>query len=130
MEVKNQRGDVIGKIQFQTTVDQGEIQRIILDLAPGEGKGIYIADAVDNNFTQQTNYAARDWDADLDALREKLHPWKPRFPTDSDVRHIQLYYGFDNLTVQEIDEMNCRERKHGKKRSCKRSETSRCHNRH
>jgi len=53
---------------------------VILELRPGDGKRIYIADALENKFTQQTNYAAIAWDNDFEMLKEKLSPWKPNFP--------------------------------------------------
>jgi len=105
MNIKNKSGDVIGKIQFQTSEEGGMVHQIIMDLKPGDGKGIYISNAEDNKFSQQTSYAARDWEGDFGALREKLHPWQPRFPTCSVVQDIKVFHGFDNLSDQEINEM-------------------------
>lgn len=102
MEIKNKKGNVIGKIDFQS---RQEIINEIIDLRPGEGKAIYIADAADNKFSQQTNYAPISWDGSTESLKEKLTPWKPQFPTHSKMCNIQVYYGFENLSSQEIDEM-------------------------
>lgn len=102
MEIKSKKGNVIGKIDFQSRQD---IISEIIDLRPGEGKAIYIADAADNKFSQQTNCAAISWDGSLESLKEKLTPWQPQFPTHSVMCGIQVYYGFENLTSQEIDEM-------------------------
>ncbi|MFB9277587.1 hypothetical protein [Cohnella cellulosilytica] len=105
MEIRNKKGDMIGKIQFQSLQDENIINKIIRGLNPGEGKAIYIADAVDNKFTQQTNYVARDWGEGLESLKEKITPWQPRFPIYSEMHKIQVYYGFDNLLPHEIDGM-------------------------
>ncbi|MCJ8010155.1 hypothetical protein MUG84_00170 [Paenibacillus sp. KQZ6P-2] len=71
MEIKNKSGNVIGKIQIQSLQDENILDNIIHELRPGDGKGIYIADAVDNKFTQQTNYAAIEWDKGYEMLRDK-----------------------------------------------------------
>jgi len=105
MEIKNNQGDVIGKIQFHSHQNENTVERIISELKPGEGKAIYDADAADNKFTQQTNYAAINWNKDFESLKEKLTPWEPRFPARSKIQKIQVYYGFDNLSSHEIDEM-------------------------
>lgn len=57
------------------------VHQIIMDLKPGDGKGIYISNAEDNKFSQQTNYAARDV-PDTESFKiEKL-----------DVRGHEAYY--------------------------------------
>lgn len=105
MEIKNNRGNVIGKIQFHSNSSEDTVEQIISELKPGEGKAIYNANAVDNKFTQQTNYAATNWDKDLESLIEIITPWQPLFPTHSRIQTMQVYYGFDNLLTHEIDEM-------------------------
>lgn len=104
MDIKNKSGDVLGKIQIESLRDNA-IDRIVIDLKPGEGKAIYTADVTENQFTQQTNYAAIPWDDGLEQLQRLYSPWQPKFPIDSDIDAIHVFYGFDNLTPQEIDEM-------------------------
>ncbi|WP_152392682.1 DUF4367 domain-containing protein [Paenibacillus guangzhouensis] len=105
MQIKNNRGDVIGKIQFYSHQNEDKVNQIISELRPGDGKAIYNAGAIDNKFSQQTNYAATNWDQDFGSLKEKLSPWQPLFPTLSKIQSMQVYYGFDNLLSHEIDEM-------------------------
>ncbi|WJM10565.1 DUF4367 domain-containing protein [Paenibacillus sp. PK1-4R] len=104
MDIKNKSGDVLGKIQIESLRDNA-IDRIVIDLKPGDGKAIYTADVTENQFTQQTNYAAILWDDGLEQLQRLYSPWQPKFPIDSDIDAIHVFYGFDNLTPQEIDEM-------------------------
>ncbi|MEK3775201.1 DUF4367 domain-containing protein [Paenibacillus sp. FSL K6-4396] len=105
MDIKNKSGDVLGKIQIESLRKDSAIDRIVIDLKPGEGKAIYTADATENQFTQQTNYAAIPWEDGLEQLQKFYSPWQPKFPIDSDIDAIHVFYGFDNLTPQEIDEM-------------------------
>lgn len=104
MEIKNKEGNVIGKIEFQSLENNNVIDNIILDLKPGDGKAIYTANANGNNITQQTNYAAIKWNGNFDELLNGLQPWKPLFPKHT-VEEINVYYGFDNLSPSEIDDM-------------------------
>ncbi|MEK4661439.1 DUF4367 domain-containing protein [Priestia sp. FSL H7-0729] len=105
MDIKNKSGDVLGKIQIESLRNDHAIDRIVIDLKPGEGKAIYTADATENQFTQQTNYAAIQWEDGLEQLQKLYSPWQPKFPIDSDIAAIHVFYGFDNLTPQEIEEM-------------------------
>ncbi|WP_091017120.1 DUF4367 domain-containing protein [Paenibacillus amylolyticus] len=105
MDIKNKSGDVLGKIQIESLRKDHAIDRIVIDLKPGEGKAIYTADATENQYTQQTNYAAIPWEDKLEQLQKLYSPWQPKFPIDSDIDAIHVFYGFDNLTPQEIDEM-------------------------
>ncbi|MCP1183727.1 DUF4367 domain-containing protein [Paenibacillus sp. 1781tsa1] len=105
MDIKNKSGDVLGKIQIESLRNDNAIDRIVFDLKPGDGKAIYNADAPENQFTQQTNYAAIPWEDGLEQLQKHYSPWQPKFPIDSDIDAIHVFYGFDNLTPQEIDEM-------------------------
>ncbi|WP_339241786.1 DUF4367 domain-containing protein [Paenibacillus sp. FSL R5-0517] len=105
MDIKNKSGDVLGKIQIESLRKDRAIDRIVIDLKPGEGKAIYTADASENQFTQQTNYAAIPWEDGLEQLQKLYSPWQPKFPIDSDIDAIHVFYGFDNLTPQEIEEM-------------------------
>lgn len=105
MEIKNKSGDVLGKIQIESIRSEHAIDRIVIDLKPGEGKAIYTADVTENQFTQQSNYAAIPWEDGLEQLQQLYSPWQPKFPIDSGIDAIRVFYGFDNLTHQEIDEM-------------------------
>ncbi|GAS81185.1 DUF4367 domain-containing protein [Paenibacillus amylolyticus] len=104
MDIKNKSGDVLGKIQIESLRDNA-IDRIVIDLKPGDGKAIYTADVIENQFTQQTNYAPISWEDGLEQLQKHYSPWQPKFPIDSNIDSIHVFYGFDNLTPQEIDEM-------------------------
>lgn len=114
MDIKNENGEIIGKIQFQYLEDRSVIDNIVLSLRPGDGKGIYIDNADNHNVTQQTNYEAKKWDGDIKSLIDKIRPWQPCFPTDSIVE-IRVYYGFDNLSSEEIDEMIGESKRTGQK---------------
>ncbi|KAA8787573.1 DUF4367 domain-containing protein [Paenibacillus amylolyticus] len=105
MDIKNQNGDFLGKIQIESLDSEDGMDQIIGNLRPGDGKAIYIADAKENSFTQQTNYAAVEWENGLEQLKENLTSWKPRFPAQVEHNSIQVYYGFDNLTPDEIEAM-------------------------
>ena len=106
MEIKNKSGNVIGKIQIESSEKDTALNEIVMNLQPGEGKAIYVADAAPaHQFTQQTNYAATPWDQGMDILKEKLLPWQPRFTKKHIAQDIQIYYGFNNLSPQEIEEM-------------------------
>ncbi|MDQ0721066.1 hypothetical protein QF049_002327 [Paenibacillus sp. W4I10] len=105
MDIKNKSGDVLGKIQIESLRKDSAIDRIVIDLKPGEGKAIYTADVTENQFTQQTNYAAIPWEDGFEQLQKLYSPWQPKFPIDSDIDAIHVFYGFDNLTPQEIEEM-------------------------
>lgn len=52
MEITNKKGQVIGKIQMQSPQGSNLDSKLNINLKPGEGKAFYIADAVDNKFTQ------------------------------------------------------------------------------
>lgn len=106
MDIKNKSGDFLGKIQMESLESDHVVDQIIRNLRPGDGKAIYLANAAEaNQFTQQTNYAAVEWENGLDQLKEMLTEWQPKFPAFAEVERIQVYYGFDNLTPDEIQAM-------------------------
>ncbi|PZT53277.1 hypothetical protein [Paenibacillus silvae] len=115
MDIKNQNGDFLGKIQMQSLESDHVVDQIIRTLRPGDGKAIYIADAEANQFTQQTNYAAVEWQYSLNELKESMTGWQPKFPSHAEADHIQVYYGFDNLTTDEIEAMAEESRRTGQK---------------
>ncbi|WP_427050930.1 hypothetical protein [Paenibacillus sp. TC-CSREp1] len=116
MDIKSQNGDFLGKIQMQSLESDHAVDQIIRTLRPGDGKAIYIADAEANNqFTQQTNYAAVEWQYSLNELKEAMTHWQPKFPSHAEADHIQVYYGFDNLTTDEIEAMSEESRMTGQK---------------
>ncbi|MBD7966701.1 hypothetical protein [Paenibacillus gallinarum] len=114
MEMKDEKGNVLGILEIDSLNRNNVMETIIKELKPGMGKGIYIADAGEKKISQQTNYKAVEWNAGLTALREKASPWELSFPMDAEIENIQVYYGFDNLTNQEIDEMIEESRRTGK----------------
>lgn len=116
MDIKNQNGDFLGKIQMQSLESDHVVDQIIRTLRPGDGKAIYIADVEGNNqFSQQTNYAAVEWQYSLNELKEAMTKWQPKFPSYAEADHIQVYYGFDNLTTDEIEAMAEESRRTGQK---------------
>ena len=55
MEIKNKSGNVIGKIQIESSEKDTALNEIVMNLQPGEGKAIYVADAApDHQFTKRT----------------------------------------------------------------------------
>ena len=114
MEMKDEKGNVLGILDIDSLNRNNVMEAIIKELKPGMGKGIYIADLGEKKISQQTNYKAVEWNAGLPALREKASPWELSFPMDAELENIQVYYGFDNLTNQEIDEMIEESRRTGK----------------
>ncbi|WP_434752302.1 hypothetical protein [Paenibacillus amylolyticus] len=116
MDIKSQNGDFLGKIQMQSLESDHVVDQIVRTLSPGDGKAIYIADAKENPFTQQTNYAAVEWGHSLNELRESLKGWQPKFPSpDAQIENVQVYYGFNNLTPDEIEAMAEESRRTGQK---------------
>ena len=105
MDINNQNGDFLGRIQMEAQESDYVVDQIIRTLKPGDGKAIYIANAGEQQFTQQTNYAAVEWEHGLEQLKETLTEWQPQFPAHAGVESIQVYYGFDNLTPDEIEAM-------------------------
>lgn len=105
MDINNQNGDFLGRIQMEAQESDYVVDQIIRTLKPGDGKAIYIANAGEHQFTQQTNYAAVEWGHGLEQLKETLTEWQPQFPAHAAVESIQVYYGFDNLTPDEIEAM-------------------------
>ncbi|WP_341281570.1 hypothetical protein [Paenibacillus sp. FSL H8-0537] len=103
MEMRNEKGEVLGILNVASLQAESTIDIVIRELKPGFGKGIYLAD--DKKISQQTNYAPVNWLDGLDELKAKASSWEPVFPANAEVKGIQVYYGFDNLTQEEIDEM-------------------------
>ncbi|WP_342554867.1 hypothetical protein [Paenibacillus sp. FSL R7-0652] len=105
MDMKSQSGDFLGRIQMESLESDYVVDQIIRTLKPGDGKAIYIANAAEHQFTQQTNYAAVEWEHGLEQLKAALAEWQPQFPAQTEIESIQVYYGFDNLTPDEIEAM-------------------------
>ncbi|MEK4436360.1 hypothetical protein [Paenibacillus sp. FSL K6-2862] len=103
MEMRNEEGEVLAIVNIDSSQGESTIDRIVRQLKPGMGRGIYLA--ADKKISQQTNYGAVKWLGGVTELMAKLSPWEPVFPADANVLDIQVYYGFDNLTEEEIDEM-------------------------
>ncbi|WP_418037760.1 hypothetical protein [Paenibacillus xylanilyticus] len=103
MEMRNEEGEVLAILNVDSSQEENSIDRIVRQLQPGMGKGIYVA--ADKKISQQTNYGAVKWLGGVTGLKAKLSPWEPVFPAGANVIDIQVYYGFDNLTEEEIDEM-------------------------
>lgn len=103
MEMRNQKGEVLAILNIDSPQEENTIDIVIRQLKPGMGKGIYLA--ADKKISQQTNYGAVKWTGEIEELKAKTSSWEPVFPADAEVMDIQVYYGFDNLTQEEIDEM-------------------------
>ncbi|MFB9327742.1 hypothetical protein ACFFSY_17580 [Paenibacillus aurantiacus] len=111
MEIKSEKGEVLAILHINSNQELNAIDSLIRELRPGMGKGIYIAD--EQKISQQTNYEAIPWQEGIDALKAKVALWEPVFPVHADVLDIQVYYGFDNLTQEEINEMAVESEKTG-----------------
>lgn len=112
MEMKSEKGDVLGILNIDTFQEENDVDNVIRALKPGMGKGIFIAN--EKKISQQTNYEAVKWRKGLDELKAKVSLWEPVFPTNVEFMDIHVYYGFDNLTQEEIDEMSAESEKTGK----------------
>jgi hypothetical protein len=105
VEMKNQKGDTLAILRIDSFQDNDLMDAIIRELKPGMGKAIYIAGQGEGTFSQQTNYDAVKWEQGMNALLELATPWKLSFPVDAELQEIRVYYGFDNLSQDEIDGM-------------------------
>ncbi|WP_336776485.1 hypothetical protein [Paenibacillus sp. MMO-58] len=103
MEMRNEKGEVLAILNVDSLQEESTIDIVIRELMPGMGKGIYLA--ADKKISQQTNYAPVKWLDGLDVLKAKASSWEPVFPANAELIEVQVYYGFDNLTPEEIDEM-------------------------
>jgi hypothetical protein len=112
MEMKNDKGDVIAILNIDLVQEDNAIDNIIRGLKPGMGKGIYLVN--EKKISQQTNYAAVRWLEGLDELKAKAPLWEPVFPVNAEMMDIHIFYGFDNLTQEEIDEMALESERSGK----------------
>lgn len=112
MEMKSENGDVLAILNIHSAQEEHDVDSILRTLQPGMGKGIYIAS--EKKITQQTNYEAVTWTKGLSELKDKMPLWEPVFPVHTELMDIHVYYGFDNLTPEEIDEMSAESELTGK----------------
>lgn len=112
MEMRNVEGEVLAILNVNSLQEENTIDNVIRQLKPGMGKGIYLAN--DKKISQQTNYAPVKWFGGIEELKAKTSSWEPVFPANAEVMDIQVYYGFDNLSQEEIDEMAIESSKTGK----------------
>ncbi|WP_422656824.1 hypothetical protein ACK8P5_13645 [Paenibacillus sp. EC2-1] len=114
INMKNEIGEVIATVRIDSFQEENPLDSILRDLKPGMGKAIYVADQGERSVNQQTNYEAITWSQNLNDLIKLATPWQLYFPVDSELLNIHVYYGFDNLTDQEIDQMIIESQKTGK----------------
>ncbi|NUU63618.1 hypothetical protein [Paenibacillus agri] len=112
MEMKSEKGEVLAILNINSCQEEHDLDSVIQSLEPGMGKGIYMAE--EKKITQQTNYEAVKWLKGLDELKAQLPLWEPVFPGNAEIMDIHAYYGFDNLTQEEIDEMSAESEATGK----------------
>ncbi|MFF2091041.1 hypothetical protein [Paenibacillus sp. NPDC058174] len=105
IEMRNGNGEVLASVRVDTFQPDDPMDAIIQQLKPGMGKAIYIAAQGDRTVSQQTNYAAVLWPHSLEQLFEEAAPWNPPLPVEAEIRRIEVYYGFDDVTEEEIEEM-------------------------
>lgn len=106
LELLNNNGDLLGKVTVDTLGEEDPIDQIIQQLTPGTGKAIYVADGnPDRIISNQTNYAQEPWHEGIDAIRERLQPYRFSTPDDARLERIYVMYGFDSLTEQEKQAM-------------------------
>jgi hypothetical protein len=111
--LKNESGKLLAAVRIDSFQDHDPIDAVIRELKPGMGKAIYFAGPMEEMFSQQTNYEAVTWEFGLEALRERAYPWTIYMPADTKLKRIEVYYGFDNATNEEIDEMKDESRRTG-----------------
>ncbi|WP_042163977.1 hypothetical protein [Paenibacillus gorillae] len=105
IEMRNGNGDLLASVRVDAFQPDDPMDAIIQQLKPGMGKAIYIASQGDRTVSQQTNYKAVLWPHNLEQLFELAAPWNPPLPVEADIRRIEVYYGFDDVTEEEIEEM-------------------------
>jgi hypothetical protein len=112
LEIKNDNGEVLAILNIGSLQKDDALNSIIRGLRPGMGKGIYLAN--EKKISQQTNYASIKWLDGLSEIQAKAPLWEPVFPKNAEVLEILVYYGFNNLTQDEIDEMAVESEKTGR----------------
>lgn len=101
----NIRGEVLAAVRIDQFQADDAIDRIIQTLEPGMGKAIYIQGQNERTVNQQTNYKAVRWESDIQSLLERCSPYRLLLPAHAQLLEIRVYYGFNNLSAEEIDAM-------------------------
>ncbi|RXZ84872.1 hypothetical protein EBB07_02320 [Paenibacillaceae bacterium] len=114
VQMRNTKGEVLATVQIDSFQDDEIMDTIIQDLKPGMGVAVYIAGQGEPFFSQQTNYAAVQWEDGLPSLLQLASPMRLMLP-HAELQNIQVFYGFDNLTDEEIAEMAAESEQTGNK---------------
>ncbi|GGG77539.1 hypothetical protein [Paenibacillus radicis (ex Gao et al. 2016)] len=114
IDMRNDNGDVLASVRVDTFQPSDPMDAIIQQLKPGMGKAIYIAGQGDRAVSQQTNYEAVLWPDSLEQLFQQAAPWNPPLPLEAELRRIEVYYGFDNVTEEEREAMIAESEQQGK----------------
>lgn len=101
----NRRGEALAFVRIDQFQADDAIDHIIQTLEPGMGKAIYIHGHGERTVNQQTNYKAVRWEKGLQSLLSKCKPYRLLVPTDAQLLEAQVYYGFDDLSPEEITAM-------------------------
>ena len=113
IEMRNEKGELLASIRIDSFQEDDVMDAVIRDLKPGMGKAIYVAGG-ERTVSQQTNYESVKWDRDIKALIELASPLQPSLPVDANLQDIHVYYGFENVTEAEIDDMVTESERSGK----------------
>ncbi len=105
IEFQNENGDMLASIRIDSYQEDDVMDTIIQNLKPGMGKAIYVADQGKGTVSQQTNYKAVKWENGIKALLNLISPLRLCLPINAELLDISIYYGFDNLSEEEIDDM-------------------------
>jgi len=106
LELRSDQGMMLAKVTVDTLDSTNLFDHIIQQLQPGMGKAIYVVpNNPDRIISNQTQYNAIPWKADLQTLQQKFNPYMISTPLHADLQGIQVMYGFDGLMPDEIESM-------------------------
>lgn len=114
IEMRNENGDILATVRIDSFQEDDVMDAIIQNLKPGMGKAIYFAGRGERTVSQQTNYDAVKWENGINELLNMALPLHLCLPIDVELHEIRVYYGFDNLSEEEIDDMIAESGKTGK----------------
>jgi len=115
IEMRNENGDTLATLRVDSIRADDALDAIIRTLRPGMGKAIYVSGTTDRTVSQQTHYEAVKWNEGIRALLDRAAPLRLRLPGDAEWREVRVYYGFDNASEEEIEEMIAESERFGKK---------------
>jgi len=115
IEMHSGDGVTLATLRVDSLRRDDALDAVIRTLRPGMGKAIYVSGTGERNVSQQTNYEAVKWNEGLRALLKRASPLRLRLPGGADWEEIRVYYGFDNVSEEDIEEMIAESERFGKK---------------